>query len=236
MSVMGSPPGEAGRRDDESRHEVAVPKPLAVGVYEVTQAQYRQVMGMNPSQFSPTGNARDKVFGLHTDDFPVENVSWEEATDFCRVVSLLPAVKGRGWVVDLPTEAEWEYACRAGTVTAFHYGNSLSSEQANFNGTPYGGAAKGPNHQRTAKVGSYAPNTWGLYDAHGNVFEWCKEWYRKDYDKPDGGDRVSRVVRGGWWGSGSIGCRSARRMPVDPTIRGSGLGFRVVVRAREKTA
>jgi formylglycine-generating enzyme required for sulfatase activity/acetyl esterase/lipase len=155
--LMGSPPDEAGRGGDESRREASITKPFAVGVHEVTQAQYRRVMGMSPSRFSPTGDNRERVAGLNTDDFPLENVSWEEAMDFCRVVSLLPAVRDKGWVVDLPTEAEWEYACRAGTATVFHYGNSLSSEQANFNGAPYGGAARGPNLQRTAKVGSYAP-------------------------------------------------------------------------------
>jgi formylglycine-generating enzyme required for sulfatase activity/dienelactone hydrolase len=231
--LMGSPPNEAGRRDDEAQREMTIEKPYAIGVYTVTQGQYRRVMGMNPSQFSAKGNARDKVFGLNTDDFPVENVNWEEAMDFCRVVSLLPAVKDKGWVVDLPTEAEWEYAARAGTQTAFHYGNALSSQQANFNGNnPYGGAPKGPFLQRTTKVGSYAPNAWGLYDMHGNALQWCKDWYSKDYLQTDGLDNASRVARGGFWGLGSNGCRAARRMPVEPSIRGSGLGFRVVVRAR----
>src|SRR5262249_34576355 len=159
---MRSPPDEAKRRENESRHEVEITKPYGIGVYTVTQAQYRQVMGMRPSHFSPRGDGRTKVAGLNTDDFPVENVSWDEAMDFCRIVSMLPAVKDRGWVVDLPTEAEWEYACRAGTGTAFHYGNALSSRQANFNGNnPYGDAAKGPNLQRTTKVGSYEANAWG---------------------------------------------------------------------------
>jgi formylglycine-generating enzyme required for sulfatase activity len=232
--LMGSPPNEVGRGGDELQHEVSITKPFAMGVYEVMQGQYRQVMGMNPSQFSAKGNARDKVFGLNTDDFPVENLNWDETLDFCRIVSLLPEVKDKGWVVDLPTEAEWEYACRAGTTTVFHYGDSLSSEQANFNGNPYGGAARGPNLQRPTKVGSYAPNAWGLYDLHGNVLEWCKDFYQKDYDNPDMADPWLRIVRGGFWGSGSVGSRAARRMSVDPTTRGSGLGFRIVVRLREK--
>src|SRR5262249_15671702 len=97
--------------------------------------------------------------------------------DFCRILSMLPAVRDKGWVVDLPTEAEWEYACRAGAQTAFHFGDSLSSQQANFNGnTPYGGAAKGPFLQRTTKVGSYPPNPSGLYHMHANVLQWCKDW------------------------------------------------------------
>jgi formylglycine-generating enzyme required for sulfatase activity/pimeloyl-ACP methyl ester carboxylesterase len=233
---MGSPPDEAKRRGDEARHEVEITKPYGMSVYTVTQAQYRQVMGMRPSFFSPKGDGRDKVSGLNTNDFPVENVSWEEAMDFCRIVSLRPAVRDKGWVVDLPTEAEWEYACRAGTETAFHYGNSLSSQQANFNGNiPYGDAANGPNLQRTTKVGSYEANAWGLYDMHGNVFQWCKGWYDKDYQNKDNKSRSKHVARGGAWQLGAPGSRSANRQPVDPTVRASVLGFRVAVRVREKT-
>src|SRR5262249_22661390 len=147
---MGSPSSEVGRGDDETQHEVEISKPFCLGVHAVTQAQYKQVMGMKPSFFSPKGDGRDKVSGLNTDVFAVENVSWEEAMDFCGIVSMLPAVKDKGWVVDLPTEAEWEYACRAGTESAFHYGDALCSQQANFDGNkPYGSAAKGPNLQRT---------------------------------------------------------------------------------------
>jgi formylglycine-generating enzyme required for sulfatase activity len=163
-------------------------------------------------------------------------VSWEEAMDFCQIVSMLPAVKDKGWVVDLPTEAECEYACRAGTETAFHYGNALSSQQANFNGNiPYGDAAKGPNLQRTTKVGSYEANAWGLYDMHGNVLQWCKDRYDKDYQKGDNKDSLERVGRGGAWLFGAPGCRAASRQAVDPTVHASGIGFRVVVRLRVKT-
>jgi formylglycine-generating enzyme required for sulfatase activity len=231
---MGSPPDEATRRADEARHEVEITRPYCLGVYTVTQAQYRQVMGMRPSYFSAKGDGRDKVSGLDTDDFPVESVSWDEAMDFCRIVSLLPAVRDKGWVVDLPTEAEWEYACRAGTQTAFHYGDSVSSRQANFNGeNPYGGADKGPNLQRTTRVGSYEANAWGLYDMHGNVLQWCKDWYDKDYRNQDKKDTPQRVGRGGAWLFGAPGCRAAARQSVDPATRASGIGFRVVVRPRE---
>src|SRR5204863_6448340 len=133
-----------------------------LGVYPVTQAQYEKVMGNNPSQFRP---GKD---GLDTADFPVENISWQNAKDFCAKLSALPAEKSAGRVYRLPTEAEWEYACRAGTTTPFAFGKALSSDQANFNGTlPYGGAAKGPHLNRPAKVGSYKPNAFGLYDMHG---------------------------------------------------------------------
>jgi len=145
-----------------------------MGVYTVTQAQYRQVMGKNPSWFSAQGGGKKKVAGLDTDAFPVEWVSWNDAKEFCAKVSALAELKSRGLVVDLPTEAEWEYACRAGTKTVFHSGNSLSSKQANFDGDyPYGGASKGLYLERTARVGSYAANAWDLYDMHGNVYQWC---------------------------------------------------------------
>jgi formylglycine-generating enzyme required for sulfatase activity len=238
---MGSPPSEAKRGNDELQHEVEIAKPFSLGVFLVTQAQYEQVMGTRPSRFSSKGNNRDNVSGLSTDDFPVENVSWEDAMDFCRAVSLLPAVRDKGWVVDLPTEAEWEYACRAGTETVFHYGNSLSSEQANFNGNnPYGGAAKGPFLRRTTKVGSYAANAWGLYDMHGNVLQWCKDVYDSNYQLADHKDTSRRVARGGFFNFAAEDIRSARRHHFPPTARISAtrgappIGFRVAVRLREK--
>jgi formylglycine-generating enzyme required for sulfatase activity len=217
---------------------VEITKPYCLGAHVVTQAQYRQVMGTNPSRFSQKGQGKDKVVGLNTDDFPVDSVSWDDAMDFCRIVSLL-AVKDKGWVVDLPTEAEWEYACRAGANTLFHHGNSLSSQQANFNGNlPYGSAAKGPFLQRTTKVGSYAANGWGLYDMHGNVNQWCKDWYDKGYyqnsDKRDPSGPTngeSHVGRGGTFSASAGNCRAARRMS-----RGSqeDFGFRLVVRLPAK--
>jgi formylglycine-generating enzyme required for sulfatase activity len=154
-----------------------------------------------------------------------------------RIVSMLPAVKDNGWIVYLPAEAEWEYACQAGTETAFPYGSSHSSQQANFNGTnPYGDAVKGPNLQRTAKVGSSKPNAWGLYDMHGNVLQWCKDPYAKDYQARDKKEPLERVGRGGAWVFGAPGCRAAMRHSVDPATRASSINFRVVVQMREKTS
>ena len=225
--LMGSPDNEVDRFDNELQHEVEITKPYYVGVYTVTQAQYRQVIGENPSWFSAEGKGKDKVASMNTDDFPVEMVSYKDAVEFCRRVSELPEVKSRGLVVDLPTEAEWEFACRAGTKTAFHFGNSLSSKDANFNGKyPYGGAAEGPYLGRTEKVGQYLPNAWGLYDMHGNVYQWCKDWYGKDYyqnsDKkdPQGPDNGSaRVLRGGSWDDVARFCRAAYRFNVAPEVR-----------------
>src|SRR5262249_46839160 len=149
-----------------------ITRPFYLGVFPVTQAQYQSVAGRNPSANSATGSERDNVAGLCTDDFPVEMVTWAAAVRFCKKLSALAAEKAAGRGDRLPTEAEWEYACRAGTSTAFHFGDSLSSTQANFDGRgPYGGAAQGPFLNRTSKVGSYRPNAFGLYDMHGNVFE-----------------------------------------------------------------
>jgi formylglycine-generating enzyme required for sulfatase activity len=169
---MGSPPSEAGRGDDELQHEAEITRPYSLGVFLVTQAQYRQVMGTRPSHFSSKGDGKDRASGLNSDEFPVENVSWEDAMDFCRIVSLLPAVRDKGWIVDLPTEAEWEYACRAGTETAYSYGSDplQLGEYAWYEGNSEG---------RPHRVGQKKPNLWGFFDMHGNVFQWCKDRYER---------------------------------------------------------
>src|SRR5262249_55065038 len=237
--LMGSPMTEVGRGTpadrfpDQAQREVEIKAGYAIGVYPVTQAQYRQVMGINPSRFSPRGAHADKVTDLITDDFPVEGVSWEEAMEFCRIVSLL-AVRDKGWVVDLPTEAEWEYAYRAGTTTPFYQGNTLSSRQANLNGTlPYGGAEKGPNLGRTTKCGSYPANAWGLYDMNGNVFQWCKDPFEQNSPFPLFiPELVNHVARGGSFATGAVACRAAARRS-NPSLE--QLGFRVVVRVGTPT-
>ena len=233
--LMGSPKDEKDRCPNEEQHEVSITKPFYLGVYVVTQAEYEKVMGNNPSWFSAKGDGKDRVKDMDTGQFPVEKVSWDDAVAFCKKLSELPEEKKAGRVYRLPTEAEWEYACRAGTKTAFHYGDSLSSKQANFNGDfPYGGADKGPYLERTAKVGSYAANAFGLYDMHGNVWEWCQDWYDENYYKnspkedPPGPAQASyRVVRGGSWGDVGWGCRSAFRYRLEPGYRDADLGFRV---------
>jgi formylglycine-generating enzyme required for sulfatase activity len=248
---IGSPEGEEHRSKDEKQHEVEISKDFWLGVYEVTQKQFKEVMGYNPSYFSTDGKGgpglkydygkpgggKDKV-PEDTSDFPVENVTWEEAKEFCDKLSNRAEEKRSGRQYRLPTEAEWEYSCRGGAPSyqVFHFGNSLSSKQANFDGTrPYRAAREGPDQSRTCKVGSYEKNRFGLFDMHGNVYEWCSDWYAEDYGKsrrtdPSGpGEGVARVVRGGSWGGYGSLCRSAHRNSRRPSYRSSSLGFRVAL-------
>jgi len=225
--MMGSPASEAGRDSDGLQRLVTIARGFWMGRYEVTQWQYEVVMGTNPSGFKNCGK-----------DCPVEQVSWNDAKEFIRRLN----DRNDGFVYSLPSEAEWEYAARAATTTAFAFGDSLSSTQANFDGNyPYGNAPKGPYLERTTKVGSYDANAWGLYDMHGNVWEWVEDIYNKDgYTglPTDGsanttrGDNSSRVLRGGSWVYDGGSTRSAFRNRGDPTDRYGSYGFRVVARAR----
>jgi formylglycine-generating enzyme required for sulfatase activity len=208
-------------------------------VHQVTQAQWRAVMGSNPSFFCATGDGKDRVAGMNTDDFPVEQVSWEDVRVFLEKLSSLERERETGRTYRLPTEAQWEYSCRegGGEYRVFHHGNSLCSIQANFNGNfPYGGAARGPYLERTCQVGSYPANAFGLMDMHGNVWEWCSDWYARDYYEtsprrdPAGPSRGSgRVFRGGCWSSQARRCRSALHRSYSPGFRSSSLGFRAVM-------
>jgi len=237
--LMGSPHTEQGRRDDELLHRVRINKPFYLGVHEVTQAEYEQVMTTraNRSSFSRRGSLKARVEGLDTSRFPVENVSWEDAQAFCAKLSDRPEERSVGWVYRLPTEAEWEYACRAGTTTPFNIGNSLTGREGNCDGTiSYGTPDKGPFLQRTTPVGSYAANAFGLCDMHGNVLEWCQDWYADGYyrsspldDPPGPSAGAERVIRDGGWGTAAKDCRAATRCKAEPSFRGEGgLGFRVV--------
>jgi formylglycine-generating enzyme required for sulfatase activity len=249
--LMGSPAGERERFGDEAQHEVQITKAFWLGVHEVTQEQFKAVMGYNPSYFSSDGTGKAGVeyertrpgggkrkVPASTGSFPVENVSWEEAVEFCKRLTSRAAETTRGRTYRLPTEAEWEHACRGGAGSKpFHFGNSLSSAQANFNGaSPHGAAEKAGALGRPCKVGTYAPNAFGLYDMHGNVAEWCADGYGADYyssspryDPSGPAESALRVIRGGSWFGGAETCRSARRSSYWLAYRGFFLGFRVAL-------
>ena len=233
---MGSSDADPGARDDEKpRHSVRITKPFLMGVYEVTQQEFETVMGFNPSFFSNTGILKDSLEPLDCARFPVDGLSWHQAMDFCRQLSESPLEKKARRVYRLPTEAEWEYACRATTTTLFQGGNSLSSVEANFNGKyPFGDAPRGTFLNRTTTVGSYTPNQFGLYDMHGNLSEWCLDHFHRDYyrdspdlDPPGPSRQTSRVIRGGNWYSDARDCRSAFRYADIPEGIFYALGFRV---------
>ncbi|MBN3990681.1 MAG: formylglycine-generating enzyme family protein [Nostoc sp. NMS2] len=225
---MGSPPGENGRaKNEEPQHVVNVPA-FFIGKFEVTQEQYQQIMVSTPSKFK--GAKR-----------PVEQVSWNDAVEFCKKLS---QKAGRNYC--LPSEAEWEYACRAGTTTAFHFGETITTELANYEGdSTYASAPKGKNLQETTEVESFPPNAFGLYDMHGNVWEWCQDTWHDSYKgAPSDGsawidnDNKIRMLRGGSWHDLPGECRSASRnlnFRVGRDLIHSNLGFRVVVSAVGRT-
>jgi formylglycine-generating enzyme required for sulfatase activity len=208
---------------------VTITRPFYLGVYPVTQQQYEAVMHANPSQFT-----RNQGGGPQ---HPVDQVTWEEAVAFCKRLSDIPEEKRAGRTYRLPTEAEWEYACRAGTTTPFAGCDALASADANFDGTrPYGAARTGPFLQRTSKVGSYRPNAWGLFDMHGNVWEWCSDWHDEHYyaDAPERDPQgpvrgTQKVLRGGSWHNSGHLCRSARRNKYAADFRNDAIGFRVAM-------
>jgi formylglycine-generating enzyme required for sulfatase activity len=219
--LMGSPKGEADRRSDEAPYEVTLRSPFYLARTEVTQEQYAALAGENPSTFKEAKR-------------PVETVSWTKARQW---LENWTAKRGDKHLYRLPTEAEWEYGCRGGRSSAQPFGvgdgRMLSSLAANFDGKfPYGGAAKGAFLQAPCPVASYAPNTFGLYDMHGNVWEWCADWYAIDppgnATDPTGppGGRV-RVIRGGSWRDGAGSCRAAVRGGSLPAEWSKDLGFRV---------
>jgi formylglycine-generating enzyme required for sulfatase activity len=197
---------------------VTISKPFFMQTTEVTQGQWREVMGNNPSFFKDCG-----------DDCPVEMVSWNDVRDFVRNLNQKEGTEK----YRLPTEAEWEYACRAGTGTPFYFGDCLSTDQANYDGMfPMPGCAKGESRRRTLPVGSFQPNAWGLYDMHGNVAEWCNDWsggypsgHITDPTGPSSGQYP--VLRGGSWGYSAGNTRSAYRYGYFLHGRGLSNGFRV---------
>ena len=213
MFLMGSPKSEEGHYNDENQHYVKLPNGFWMMETEVTQKQWLVIMGDNPSYFNG-------------DNLPVERVSWNDCQDFCKKCSQF------GLPVQLPTEAQWEYACRAGSTTAYFWGNDLNGDKANCNGNyPCGTTTKGSYLGRTTAVCSYSPNAWGLYDMHGNVYEWCQDLYRvnsnsSNSDSIDHTNNPRRILRGGSWGNYASHCRSARRICLAPGYRDFCLGFR----------
>jgi formylglycine-generating enzyme required for sulfatase activity len=245
---MGSQNNDSVYTRSEIRHQVTVSS-FYMGKYQVTQMEYEKIMGINPSNFIGT-------------NLPVEKVSWYDAIEYCNMLSqaegLSPVYtidKGLSdpnnmndndtlkWVVTwdrnangyrLPTEAEWEYACRAGTNTPFNTGNNITTDQANYNGNyPYEKNRKGIFRGKTTDVGSFRPNRLGLFDMHGNVWEWCWDWEGpySNLSQTDPFGAVSsrgRIYRGGSWGNRADYIRSANRGASNPTTRSEAVGFRVV--------
>ena len=218
--MMGSPPNEPERSDDETQHEVILTKDFFMQTTEVTQGQWKAVMGNNPSYFKACG-----------EDCPVESVSWNDTQNFIQKLNQMENGHYR-----LPTEAEWEYAARAGTTTPFAFGNCLNTDHANYNGNyPLANCPKGVYRSTTVTAGSLQANAWKLYDMHGNVYEWCSDWY-SSYSStavvdPVGPTKGSgRVIRGGFWNSGARYCRSANRNYGSPGSTSGSLGFRLVFR------
>ena len=193
---------------------VEITRPFYLGVHEVTQAQYEAVIGRNPSGFKGAAH-------------PVEQVNWDDAVAFCGRLSELPAEKAAGRLYRLPTEAEWEYACRAGSTTTYSFGDE-TARLAEF-----GWYSNNSGSAKLHPVGEKKPNAWGLYDMHGNVWEWCHDWYGPypvgDVADPTGPESGSvRVDRGGSWHYIARFCRSASRYRFAPGSRTSVLGFRVL--------
>jgi formylglycine-generating enzyme required for sulfatase activity len=218
--LMGSPENEVERFSDESpQHEVTVPG-FFIGKYQLTQLQYQTIMGTNPSYFKG-------------DNRPVEGVCWEDAVKFCQKLNHSTLGNYR-----LPSEAEWEYACRAGTKTPFHFGDNVTTDLVNYNGNyPYPSAPKGKYREQTTDVGIFPPNAFGLYDMHGNVWEWCEDERHENYiNAPTDGSswqsRISlgqKVLRGGCWHDYARYCRSACRLKSPCCSRNYFYGFRVVL-------
>jgi formylglycine-generating enzyme required for sulfatase activity len=214
--AMGSSNREAGHQSDEVQCRVRITKGYWLGAYEVTQEQWQAVMGNNPSYFTRAGlNA------------PVEQVSWNEAVEFCRKLTLAERQAGRlpdGYEYNLPTEAQWEYACRAGTSAPYGGTGNIDSM----------GWYAGNSGMTTHPVGQKQANAWGLYDMHGNVFEWCNDWYgtyppRVASDPTGDATGISKVDRGGSWGLGPENCRSACRNGLRPVNRFNFIGFRLAL-------
>ena len=216
--MMGSPVDEPARKQDELQHKVTLSKPFYLQTTEITQGQWKRIMGNNPSAFKNCG-----------DDCPVSMVSWFDTQEFIKKLNEMEKTNK----YRLPTEAEWEYACRAGTSTTFFTGKCISADQANFDGNhPLPGCPKGQYRETPLRVASFSPNAWGLYDMHGSLWEWCQDWFDNypaeaviDPKGPASGD--AKVVRGGSWNHFAMFMRSAFRGAEVPDGEHC-IGFRLV--------
>ena len=225
--VMGSPENEEDRFPDpyERRHDVTLTRGFWMAEGLTTQELWVAFMDENPSKFQ------------ESDQLPVETVSWEECQDFLSKVNAAESDRVSGFHFALPTEAQWEYACRAGTTTPFNFGTANNGEQANCDGRiGYGTDVAGKYIKTTTVAGSYPANAWGLYDMHGNVYEWCADWFDAEYYEtspkcdPTGPDHgKDRVIRGGAWYGYPEDCRSANRCFYPPTARYNNIGFRMIL-------
>ena len=222
----------------EVEREVAISKPFYLAITETEQRHYEMILGpaRNISWFNPTGRGRERIRGVDTTRCPAERVTWNDAHDFCEALNerLSGKLKAR-----LPSEAEWEYACRAGTTTPFHFGSALNGDEANCMGSslPYGVEKKGPFLERTVPVKSHAANAFGLFDMHGNVWEWCIDLYGEETKSLGAIDPLRttkvqknlRVLRGGAWDVAPYQCRSSSRAFAAPDRRDNAYGFRICV-------
>jgi formylglycine-generating enzyme required for sulfatase activity len=222
---MGSPSTEKGHNDNESPQREVTVSPFYLARYPITQAQWEAVMGKNPAAFKGA-------------DRPVEGVSWDDCLQFCEQLSQISGLNFR-----LPSEAEWEYACRAGTNTPFHFGETITSDLANYNGNyTYAEETQGKFRQETTPVGSFPPNAFGLYDMHGNVWEWCGDTWQKNYEgaptdgrawiNKNNNEKQLRVLRGGSWYMDPENCRCAIRFKIGAGYRGNRFGVRVLASAK----
>ena len=230
--LMGSPENEEKRNNYETQHEVILSKPFYIAIYEVTRGQFaafvKDTGHKTDVEKNENGSSWRNPGYAQTDMHPVVWISWNDASSFCEWLS-----RKTGRAVRLPTEAEWEYACRAGTQTPFNMGQTISTDQANYNGKyTYGSGVKGLSRQATVPVGSFRPNAWGLYDMHGNVWEWCADWSGTypsgSVTDPTGAlSGTTRVLRGGSWFLEPYFSRSARRDFHRPFVFNNSYGFRV---------
>jgi formylglycine-generating enzyme required for sulfatase activity/predicted Ser/Thr protein kinase len=219
---MGSPSSELERTDDEGPQTEVALSGFWMAKFETAQDQYERITGSNPSMNIGSDN-------------PVETVSWHDAVEFCKKLS-----DRTGKTYALPTEAQWEYACRAGTTSPFSLGDTISTDRANYDGDrAYGPGKKGNQRLKTVLADSFRPNAWGLANMHGNVSEWCLSEhrpypYREDDSRNDPAGSAPRVVRGGSWADPPAACRSACRAEVDPATQSKGIGFRVACVPRQQ--